>query len=90
MTIEQFESYAAAGQIAELEKLRTGVHALVSAMGKNCNSYLNSIESRIGLLRRGGDLESEDVIEAQLDTLLGKSVGPLSDAGLRNIGIEVL
>jgi len=89
MTLDQFEAFSAAGQVAELERLKAGAYLISSSLGKNLTSYLNSIESRIGLIRRGSELDDEAVIEAQLDTLLGKQIGPLSDAGLRNIGIDV-
>jgi len=89
MTIEQFEAFSAAGQIIELERMKAAVQTINAALGKGGTAFLNSIESRIGLIRRGGDIDEEDVLNAQLDLALGKSIGPLSDAGLEGIGIEV-
>ena len=38
------------------------------------------------MLRRGR-VEERDVVEAQLDGILGESIGPLSDLGLGALGI---
>lgn len=86
MSVDQFESFSLAGQIRDLEEQRDLVIALSSGQGKQSTHALNTINTRINLLRRG-DLSEEAVMDAQLDSILGRSIGPVSDAGLASLGI---
>jgi len=57
------------------------------AMGKNVGAVLTGIAADITALRRGR-LDEEEMLDAKLDQILGKSLGELSDRALQNLGFE--
>jgi hypothetical protein len=86
MNIEQFESYAAVGQIEEQKLQRLLVLGCVYGGSKNVKAVLRQIDQKIEMLKRGY-IDEEDLVDLQMDSIVGKSVGPLSDAGLSALGI---
>lgn len=85
--MRQFDAYSLIAQITKLEDEHTAVRSAALGMGgKNVRSVLSGISARIDTLRKG-KVSEEDVIEAQLDGMLGESVGPISDSGLASLGI---
>jgi len=66
---------------------REEIYAMNAAMGKGVNSAIRGIDAKINALRKGRDLTDQDIIDAQLDTVLAPSAGPLTDRGLSAVGI---
>lgn len=89
LSIVQFDTYSLVYQINKLEEEHTFIQSVgLGVNGKNIKSILNGVLRRIEMLRRGS-VNEEDVVEAQLDGLLGESVGPITDNGLSALGITV-
>jgi len=87
LSMRQFDAYSLVSQVVKLENEFTMVQAAALGMGgKNTKNVLNGIAARVSALRRG-TVDEQDIIEAQLDGILGQSIGPVSTAGLSSFGI---
>ena len=87
LSIVQFDAYSLVSQIVKLEQEHTLIQSTGLGMGgKNLRNVLNGTAARMETLRKG-KVSEEDVIEAQLDGLLGESIGPIPDSGLASLGI---
>lgn len=85
--MEQYEAFLTAGQVRDLTELKSRIRATsVGMAGKEAKRVLSSLDGRIEILRRGVVTE-EEIVEAQMESQFGRSIGPISDEGLAALGI---